>query len=276
MIYSIYQNEGVIVWKVSGARFKRGILLSALFLVVLFTSASDVFAQSPDLYIEEIRYVVVGNRTELKVGVGNNGDTFPDKDVEVEVKINQSEPGSPPVNFRKVHACPLNLLKPRQIHYFTVKIPRMEKPFTAEVTADFNNRISEKNENNNRKQRRIAPPVSGAPAAGGPANLKIGKFYAVPYSGGRVYFRIHILNTGSAFPDADFSISLEWSPGEPLSGNKWKRKSKDHPPGSEVILTSGYIHAEAGKPITFTVTVDPENRVKETNEADNKRSIIYP
>lgn len=117
------------------------------------------------------------------------------------------------------------------------------------------------------------PEAFTPPAASGPSelpNLVITDiFFEEPY------FKVHYMNAGGANPSSDFQISWR-SVKKTFKGNHFYRFQVPAPNDerSSGGLTVGLVGAQQGVPIEVTVEIDSENRVAESNESDNAKSVV--
>ncbi|MBN2135990.1 MAG: hypothetical protein JW737_09685 [Acidobacteria bacterium] len=247
-----------------------------LILTVMVLLSSGLAVADCDLFIEDIRLQDSATAKKIVIVVGNNGNQFPEKNVPCQIQIVAEVPDSneKPVTINEL--LPYGNLAPGSFFTKVIEKYNVKKSINVTVRIDPANIIKETSESNNTREKKLVVLQEPASGKGGLPNLEISRLYPVPYSGNRVYFRVHIRNSGNAFPGSDFNVVMKWTPMTGGQPNIWKQKEKMYPPGSEVILSSGYIKINPGQVYNFEVTIDPENRVQESNEADNVKMIAYP
>ena len=248
-----------------------------LIIVLLLLSPTAIARDSKsDLYIDQISLLIGGNTHRISVTIGNNSNVFPEKDVEIRISIFNIK-NTPPVLIKELNLkCSYEELGPNKKHTFRQQIKTEAGKLKLTVVIDPLNKINESNKTNNLKEKIFEIKREKSNLTENKCNLAVGKLYVVPYSGGKVSLRIHILNKGSGYPDNDFFIQLSWNPSYGDDRNRWNRKAKSHPPGSEVILSSSLITIPAeAKKIVFEVVIDIQNKVTETTREDNKKKLEY-
>jgi hypothetical protein len=242
-------------------------------MVLLF---SGLAIADCDLFVEDIRLQDFAMAKKIIIVVGNNGNQYPEKNVPCQIQIVPEilNPGEKPVTLNEI--LPYAKLTPGGFFTKVIEKYNVKKSINVTVKIDPGNIIRETSEVNNLKEKKLVILQTPTTGTGALANLEISRLYPVPYSGNRVYFRVHVRNSGNAFPGSDFNVVMKWTPMTGSHPNIWKQKEKMYPPGSEVILSSGYIKINPGQVYNFEVTIDPENHVQELNEADNVKMITYP
>lgn len=249
-----------------------------ILLVLLFLSSFSLLTASqeslPDLFIDDAVIQQTAGQ-KLKITMGNKGSVYPEEKVVVELSF-QSLNGAPLGGMRggKINI-PYDKLAPGSLYEFEWNEPLRSESFVLTIRIDHQNRIRETDKKNNVYKKTFSQVEQSIPGTEKLCNLAIGKFYVVPYYGNKIVLRMHILNLGTAPPDKDFLVVLSWDPSKPGEKNSWNLKARNHPPGSEVIISSGQISLQKDTIVNFKCILDPDNQIKESDEQDNERTLTY-
>lgn len=246
-------------------------------IILLLGICTIAFGQEslPDLFIDDAVILPQPGGNILIISIGNNGSVFPEEKVMMEVSIQNigGGPGktSPPGRMM----IPYDKLAPGVLYEVRWKDPVNLESFILNVRLDPQNRIKESDKKNNLYRKNFSSQENPAPSER-LCNMTFGKFYVVPFSGNKVILRMHILNNGTASPERDFQVVLTWEPSSAGDKNSWNLKARNHPSGSEVIVSSAQITLPKAASITFKAVLDPDGRLKETNELDNEKILVHP
>jgi hypothetical protein len=262
---------------INEGRIRKGLILCLfLFVQAIIVSDTVIAGQSlPDLYIDDARMIQDQNGRFLKISIGNNGPVFPEEKVEVEFIFRRIPPDGGKIILQKNIIIPYDRLAPASLYDVELKEGIPAGAFILNIKIDPRNKINESDEKNNISRKVFSLQETGFLPTNKQCNLAIGKFYVVPYYGNKVLLRIHILNLGNLTPDNDFLVSLFWEPSLPGDKNSWQLKARNHRPGSEVIISSGYIILPNSGTITFKAVIDAEGKVKESDKQDNQKTLVY-
>lgn len=246
-------------------------------IILLLGICTAAFAQEslPDLFIDDAIILPQPGGNILIITIGNNGSVFPEEKVMIEVSIQNKSGGpgkaAPPGRM----TIPYDMLAPGILYELRWKDPVNQESFTLNIRLDPQNRIKESDKKNNIYRKNFSPQENPA-ALDKLCNMTFGKFYVVPFSGNKVILRMHILNKGTASPEKDFQVLLTWVPSSAGDKNSWNLKVRNHPSGSEVIISSAQITLPKTESITFKAVLDPDGRLKETDEQDNEKILVHP
>jgi len=262
---------------INEGRIRKGLILCLfLFVQAIIVSDTVIAGQSlPDLYIDDARMIQDQNGRFLKISIGNNGPVFPEEKVEVEFIFRRIPPDGGKIILQQSIIIPYDKLAPASLYDVELKEGIPAGAFILNIKIDPRNKINESDEKNNISRKVFASLETESLPVDKQCNLAIGKFYVVPYYGNKVLLRIHILNLGNLAPDHNFLVSLSWEPSVLGDKNSWNLKAKNHQPGSEVIISSGYITLPNSGAITFKTVIDPEGKLKESDKLDNQKSLAY-
>jgi hypothetical protein len=272
-------HEGLLYMKCGNNKGRNGkvfILYLFLFAQAIAVSAVVTASQSlPDLYIDDVRMIQEQNGRFLKISIGNNGPVFPEEKVDVEFIARHIPRDGGKIILQQSIVIPYDKLAPASLYDVELKEGIPAEAFILNIKIDPRNKINESNKKNNISSKVFPSMETKSLPADKQCNLAIGKFYVVPYYGNKVLLRIHILNLGNLAPDHNFLVSLSWEPSVSGDKNSWSLKAKNHQPGSEVIISSGYITLPNSGMITFKAVIDPDGKIKESNKQDNQKTLVY-
>jgi hypothetical protein len=248
------------------------------YLIALFCLSCVSYAQEslPDLFVDDAVLLPQPGSRILMITIGNNGSAFPEEKVMIEVSFQNVNGvlGKSKAPGRMV--IPYDKLAPGILYEVQWKDPLPAESFVLNVRIDPQHRIKEFDKKNNIYRKDFSSQEIPALASERLCNMTFGKFYVVPYYGNKVILRMHILNLGTSSPEKDFQVVLTWEPSSPGDKNSWNLKARNHLPGSEVIISSGQITLPKANSITFKAVLDPDGRLKETDEQDNEKTLVHP
>lgn len=251
-------------------------LIFFIFLTIPIISQTAIALRPlPDLYIDDARLMLEQNAGTLRISIGNNGAGFPEEKVELELIFRALPADGGRILHQEKITIPYDKLAPGNIYDIDIKEGVPQNPFVLNIVIDPSNKTAESNENNNTFRKVFTPSPAPGSMEDRQCNLAIGKFHIVPVYGNKVLLRIHILNLGTLPPANDFLVTLTWDPSSPSDKNSWHMKARSHPPGSEVIISSGYIILPKSGAVTFKAVIDPEGKIKESDKQDNQKTLVY-
>lgn len=158
-------------------------------------------------------------------------------------------------------------------------------PATSTAIADIRNDVTEMNERDNEKSVTVEPPMP---------NLTISEFHEETYGAGPVDVFMVVRNEGpGAAGPFDVTVRLKGDDSSDEDDREYQDAARRGPviwyrarvtalehretvqglaPGASQIITAGWVDGQKVLPASLEISIDPDNRVPESNDKDNTES----